>query len=1205
MANLRLRTSRRYSKLPSRRIANVALYSAAAIGSFIALQTANGATFTYTGATAGDLGTSLGNYNGSATAFPSSTAGDTILFNGSTAGALTLNYSNTALAGTSVSTAGIALNLAAGQTSAVSIDSGTNTGSLRLNNAAVTIASGAGAFTLGDGANIFNINLGGASSTTQTFTNNSTNTATINSDVVFGTGGGGTHTTLFNGTGAWVLNNTITNGSGSIIVIDNASALTLNATNNTYGGGTTVGSLSILNVSGTQGLGTGLVTILGNPGANGGLRLTGNITLNNAIALAARDNTSVGIDNVSGTNTISGAFTPGVGGTFYTIQSDAGLLSLSNTAPFLLSTAGSVKTLGLQGAGSGFFAAPITQAAGFVGSVTKAGAGTWSLGGASTYTGSTIITGGALTLSGTASINGTSGITVNGTNARFQQNSSAASTPAITLTQGTVSGTGTAGAVTVGTGTGATVANGSNSSSTLTLSSLTYSGTGIASLTIQGGSNTTAAALAVTGALSTSGTASSVTVNVVPSIAYINGDTYNLISYGTFPTGSFSDFVLGTIAGLSSRQSATLGQSANDITLTVNGDSPVWTGLDNGSFQVGSTGPNHNFKLITQGTPTDYIEGDNVLFDDTALGTTAISVSAANVSPSATTFNNLNKAYTLSGPFGIAGTGGLAVTGGGNVTINNTNFYTGATTIAAGTLTLNGTIGSGGGTAIGNASRFVESSTGVIAGTSSFATTAGISILSGINTYTGATSISSGATLQLGDGLAGDDGTIPNTSGVANSGSLVFNRAGANSAAYSISGPGTVRMSGTGTQVLNFGNTYTGGTIVTGGTLTQGVSGAFGSGSSTLTVNGGVVNVNGIALTVGSLAGTGGTIVNDGAVGITLTAGSLSTAASIYAGAIADNNNGGTGTISFTKTGASALTLSGASTFSGPVSIIAGGTLSVSSINSVVGGVASSNLGTPTTAAGGVISITGSGGSGALIYTGPGETTDRVIAISGGTAGAVNAYLDQSGTGLLRFSSNFTVSPNIVHTLTLQGSTAGNGEIDGIIPNGSAVNVTSLTKAGSDTWTLTAADTYSGATAINAGTLAVDSTINAAAALVASNSITVAGGASIHLISVVGSGTTTMLSDAATLTLSNPSGPAIYLDLNGQTEAIAAFVIGTTAQPAGLYSATSAPAGSEADEAFFSGNGSLAVGSVPEPASIGMLTLAGGMMLARRRRRLI
>ena len=102
------------------------------------------------------------------------------------------------------------------------------------------------------------------------------------------------------------------------------------------------------------------------------------------------------------------------------------------------------------------------------------------------------------------------------------------------------------------------------------------------------------------------------------------------------------------------------------------------------------------------------------------------------------------------------------------------------------------------------------------------------------------------------------------------------------------------------------------------------------------------------------------------------------------------------------------------------------------------------------------------GNGGRLLYTGAGETSDRILEINN------NATLDHSGTGDLILSANPVVG-GTVKTLTLQGSSAGAGEISGAIGPGSAT--TSLRKKGAGTWRLSGANTYAGTTTVEGGTL--------------------------------------------------------------------------------------------------------------------------------------
>jgi autotransporter-associated beta strand protein len=170
----------------------------------------------------------------------------------------------------------------------------------------------------------------------------------------------------------------------------------------------------------------------------------------------------------------------------------------------------------------------------------------------------------------------------------------------------------------------------------------------------------------------------------------------------------------------------------------------------------------------------------------------------------------------------------------------------------------------------------------------------------------------------------------------------------------------------------------------------------------------------------------------------------------------------------FTKAGAGALVLSGANTYSGKT-VVGNGTVSVSSLNKVAGGSANSSLGHPTTAANGTIGLGATTTAGTLIYTGTGETTDRVIDLAGTTGGGI---IQNDGSGALTFSSAFTASGAGVKTLTLQGSYTGSANtISGAIVNSGSA--TALTKAGNGSWTLNGVNTFSGATAISGGTLTI------------------------------------------------------------------------------------------------------------------------------------
>ena len=236
---------------------------------------------------------------------------------------------------------------------------------------------------------------------------------------------------------------------------------------------------------------------------------------------------------------------------------------------------------------------------------------------------------------------------------------------------------------------------------------------------------------------------------------------------------------------------------------------------------------------------------------------------------------------------------------------------------------------------------------------------------------------------------------------------------------------------------------------------------------------------------------------------------------------IADSQGPGGGSVTLKKCGAGTLKLSGINTYSGQT-IIAGGTLSIDSFNSMAKRKASSSLGAPRTDADAEIMI--SGGS-TLMYIGKGETTDRNLNLPGG---GDTITLDQSGTGLLKLTSAFVMSGFAENkTIVLAGSSAGTGELAFNIDNvydrkGKAT--TSLTKSGTGTWTLSGTNSYTGPTTVANGTLALATARS------------------------LGDKTDVSVSEGATLAL-NFKGEILVRKLS----------LGGKPQPVGAYSAANAP----------------------------------------------
>jgi autotransporter-associated beta strand protein len=519
-------------------------------------------------------------------------------------------------------------------------------------------------------------------------------------------------------------------------------------------------------------------------------------------------------------------------------------VTFSNTSAIAYGTVDQTRTLVLGGTNTGANIVASVIGNNGTGNVTltKQHAGTWVLSGTNTYAGATSIAGGTLTLSDAGSVNNSSDITVNGSGAKLLQNSSVAVTPTVTLTQGTVTGNGFLNTVTVGAGTGGIITNNNGvAGAALTIGTLNFSGAATV--------NTfhTAGDFATTVATSTLSTNAAGNVTLNPSASFWTNGTYSLLSYtGSVGGAGAGQVVLGTVLGLSARQIPSLVDSGSAFNLTISGDTPKWTGLDNGNWQTGTTGANKNWVLQVDGTPVDYLANDVVLFDDSATGATTIDINAANVSPFATTFNNTTKNYTLSstGGFGIA-SGPLTKTGSGTLTITNSNRYTGDTVINGGVLDV-----STDGAQIYNGPAGIVSTVTVTNGGVLVVRNYGQEDTSGLGSpslgnlnNTGGQVILDGGTLRFNGetnfcdrktNIGEGGGTLDVTNNSApvffGSGIFIFSGASALTLTGDSTSSGTIQgiIAGTGVSVIKSGNatwtlqganTYNGATTVTAGTL--------------------------------------------------------------------------------------------------------------------------------------------------------------------------------------------------------------------------------------------------------------------------------------------------------------------------------------------------------------------------------------------------
>ena len=337
-----------------------------------------------------------------------------------------------------------------------------------------------------------------------------------------------------------------------------------------------------------------------------------------------------------------------------------------------------------------------------------------------------------------------------------------------------------------------------------------------------------------------------------------------------------------------------------------------------------------------------------------------------------------------------------------------------------------------------------------------------------------------------------------------------------------ISGSGGLTKINAGMLTLAGASTYTGPTTISAGAITTGVNststnGPLGFNAAVALANGFGAELN-IAnnVSIGSLTGGGRVYLT---VGKTLTVGGDNTSPAAYAGVISQTGTPGAGAL--TKVGTGTLALGGVNTYTG-LTTVTSGTLQV---NGSLATASQVNVGTAGTLAGsgtikGNVTLTGSG-----IINLTGGTIQGTLGITGGNwngSGSVTG-LATSTSGTLTIASGASLAAtgglnvtggSLGGTGTLTGSllyTSNSSSMFGGVIAGSNKTVT-LTGAASSL-SLGSANTYTGATAINAGTLLA-------------SSVVVSGGAS----SLGDATSAVVLGDATTKgTLSYTGNSAVYI----------------------------------------------------------------------------
>ena len=224
---------------------------------------------------------------------------------------------------------------------------------------------------------------------------------------------------------------------------------------------------------------------------------------------------------------------------------------------------------------------------------------------------------------------------------------------------------------------------------------------------------------------------------------------------------------------------------------------PAKWAVGNGNWDTNSL----NWKLLSGGNAVSYVENNLASFDDSATGSSPLTVTlTGNHAPSILT-NNSTKNYILAGGFGLTD-GRLVKDGSSTLVLDN----------------------------------------------------------SGVNGFSGI--LINNGTLQVGSNDA--NGTL-GTSGVTNNGLLIFTRTDAFAVNNIISGSGAVVQNGSGALVVGASNTYAGNTFVNAGTLTLTGLGSISTSAVLVIASGATLDVSGrsdqtLTLNIGQTLKGGGSI---------------------------------------------------------------------------------------------------------------------------------------------------------------------------------------------------------------------------------------------------------------------------------------------------------------------------------------------------------
>lgn len=357
--------------------------------------------------------------------------------------------------------------------------------------------------------------------------------------------------------------------------------------------------------------------------------------------LTKSGSSSLTLDNSGGNNNLPTVVING--GTLQLGEDDAygGLSSvnITNNGALVVDSAGSVI---LNSAITG------------TGALTQGGSGTLILSGANSYNGTTSLTNGTLevdqTSAGTGALNASAGTVLSG----------------IGVVNGPVTvhgqlspGTSSGGLGTLQMGNGLTMSTGST-----------------ASFGLNPANQSAGDSVAVTGNLNVNNNALSVNFEGIPS-----GGSYPLFTYTGNLLGTFNPTVTGSHFTMAV-DTSNLGYVYLDV--SGSGYALEWTSPSSSAWDNGVSA---NWNNLANSTPSTFLSGDSVLFDDTPGVQTTITIGAGTtVYPSSITVAATNNFFTINGAGVIGGSTGITKSGPSVLTIDTANSFTGPVDIQGGAL---------------------------------------------------------------------------------------------------------------------------------------------------------------------------------------------------------------------------------------------------------------------------------------------------------------------------------------------------------------------------------------------------------------------------------------------------------------------------------------------------------------------------------------